>query len=209
MPAIRLTLMSTETLARFSDTSRSTRAMELMVVIGRLALKTVKVTMILKEETRTRGILKKESPNLESSTKDVIVDGWRGGKQGGGNHQYSRQLAVEGDNSGNSLLAVVMNPMSSSPSRTKMISVARGCVWGGIRPPFGEYSTRLREMPRVLRPGTLSTLACVAANPTKLLTTTGVASPTKKKSEAVMLVSSLHGNPFTFIPVTYHCCTSS
>lgn len=59
MLAIRVTLMSTETLARFTDTSRSARETELEVVIRRLALKTVKETMILKEEMRTRGILKR------------------------------------------------------------------------------------------------------------------------------------------------------
>lgn len=46
--------MSTETLARFSDTSRSARATELTVVIGRLALKTVKARMMIKMMRRRR-----------------------------------------------------------------------------------------------------------------------------------------------------------
>lgn len=40
--------MSTATLARFSDTSRSARATELIAVIGRLALNTVKAKMIIR-----------------------------------------------------------------------------------------------------------------------------------------------------------------
>ena len=53
----------------------------------------------------------------------------------------------------------------------------------------------------MLRPGILSTLAGVTVDPTELLTVAAFASPVKKKSAAVMLAASLHGNPFTFVPV--------
>ena len=56
---------------------------------------------------------------------------------------------------------------------------------------------RARETPRVLRPGTFSTLAPVTTAPVVVLAAApGLASTPEKKSSAVAF--ALHGNPFTF-----------
>ncbi len=52
----------------------------------------------------------------------------------------------------NSWLLMLTNPTNKEPSTTNKISVARGCVCGGTRPPWAK-SRRAMEMPRVLRPG--------------------------------------------------------
>jgi hypothetical protein len=52
----------------------------------------------------------------------------------------------------NSCLLVVTNPPNKEPSTTNKISVARGRVRGGTRPPW-EKSRRAMEIPRVLWPG--------------------------------------------------------
>ncbi len=51
-----------------------------------------------------------------------------------------------------SLQLVPTKPTNKEPSTTKMISVARGCVWGGTRPPLAK-SRRAMEMPKVLMRG--------------------------------------------------------
>ena len=91
----------------------------------------------------------------------------------------------------------VTKPTRSVPSRTVKISVARGCVWGGLM-PCGAKSMRTREMPRVLSPGIWATLTGVAWDPTGLFTAAATFNPLQKKSLASTSLGSLQTRPFTF-----------
>ena len=102
-----------------------------------------------------------------------------------------------------STFEAVMKPTSNTPAKTKAISVARGWVWGGFRPP-GAMSTRDSDTPSVLRPEIFCTLAAVTTDPIKLLGTPSLARPSKKKSDALIFAASLHAYPFSFVPVCIH-----
>ena len=76
---------------------------------------------------------------------------------------------------------------------TTSISVARGCMCGGIRPP-GAKSIRAMPTPRVLRPGIL---AGFTKEPRRLLVFPGMLRPEAKKSSDVTSFGSLQNSPFT------------
>ncbi len=97
----------------------------------------------------------------------------------------------------NSWLLVLTNPTNKEPSTTNKISVARGCVWGGTRPPWAK-SRRAMEMPRVLRPGNWAANAGVTELPAAFLVLPGMAKPWKTKSFAVTAAGLLHTRPLTW-----------
>ena len=91
----------------------------------------------------------------------------------------------------------VTNPTKRVPSMTTKSSVPRGWVWGGFR-PYGAKSMRAKDMPRVLRPGNLSTFTRLTLDPSLFAAVfPGILSPEKKKSLAVTVAGSLQNFPFT------------
>ena len=95
------------------------------------------------------------------------------------------------------VLLVVMKPTKRVPSMSTKISVARGWVWGGLRPRGAAKSSRTMEIPKVLRPGSCITLAWVTLNPNWLLVSPALSKPFNTKSSAVTIMAFLQGNPFT------------
>ncbi|KAK7845195.1 40s ribosomal protein s20-2 [Quercus suber] len=70
-------------------------------------------------------------------------------------------------------------------------------MWGGFR-PYGAKSRRANDMPRVLRPGNLSTFTRLTLDPSLLVAVfPGILSLGKKKSLAITIARSLQNFPFT------------
>ena len=88
----------------------------------------------------------------------------------------------------------VTKPTKRVPSKTTRISVPRGWVWGGFS-PYGAKSIRTRDMPRVLRPGNVSTFTVVTLDPTLLSVFPGMFNPSKKKSSSLTSFGSLQNFP--------------
>lgn len=77
---------------------------------------------------------------------------------------------------------------------TTPVSVARGCEWGGLRPP-GAMSTLFIESPRVFSAGNARTFPCNTLLPKGLLVSPSLARPSKKKSFEVTFEAGLQGKP--------------
>ncbi|PON61020.1 hypothetical protein TorRG33x02_181750 [Trema orientale] len=75
---------------------------------------------------------------------------------------------------------------------TTPVSDARGCVWGGIKPP-GAKSALIMESPRVFSPGNDWTSAKAKRTPVPIFTLPSLISPSKKKSSEVTCDLGLHG----------------
>jgi len=69
-------------------------------------------------------------------------------------------------------------------------------VWGGITPPMAK-STRLIELPRVLSPGNVRTLATVALEPKMFVVFPSLLNPSKKKSSELTFDAGLQRKPLT------------
>ena len=67
---------------------------------------------------------------------------------------------------------------------------------GGSK-PYGAKSRRAKDMPRVFKPGSISTFTRVTLNPTLFAVFAGILSPEKKKSSAVTASGFLQNFPFT------------
>ncbi len=91
---------------------------------------------------------------------------------------------------------VLTKPTNKEPSTTKMISVARGCVWGGTRPPLAK-SSRAMEIPKVLMPGNWAAAAGVTKLPRGLLVFPGVAKRVDMKSPPFTRAGFLQTRPLT------------